>query len=60
VVEVGNASLSFEFEFLRDGQRLACGRATAVCCTVRDGGTFRPQEIPDTIRKILKTFVDVA
>jgi YbgC/YbaW family acyl-CoA thioester hydrolase len=49
VAHVGERSIVFEVEFLRGDERLALGRATAVCCAT-DQGSFAPTVIPDRIR----------
>jgi YbgC/YbaW family acyl-CoA thioester hydrolase len=49
VLHVGMRSIAFEIEFQRAGERLALGRATAVCCATRDG-SFEPVAIPDHVR----------
>lgn len=49
ITDVGARSLTFEVDFLRDGQRIARGRIKAACCATRDGA-FRSIPIPDYIR----------
>lgn len=55
--QMGDKSLTFEVEFRRDGQRIALGATTAVCCRVEPGGRFRPVPIPDAIRARLAPHV---
>lgn len=52
VAHVGNRSVSYEIEFRRDGERIAIGRTTAVCCTM-SRGKFGPAEIPSALREKL-------
>lgn len=52
VVHVGERSVRYEVEFRREGERLALGKTTAVCCANTDEG-FRPIPIPQSLRTIL-------
>jgi 4-hydroxybenzoyl-CoA thioesterase/acyl-CoA thioester hydrolase len=54
LTHVGDRSLAYEVEFFRDGQRIALGRTTAVCCKITEAG-FQPVRIPDRIRSRLLT-----
>lgn len=49
LVHVGQRSVSFECAFRREGERIALGRSTAVCCFMKDGG-FEAMAIPDFVR----------
>jgi len=49
IVHVGRRSLEFEVEFVRDSERIALGRITAVCCETTHG-SFAAIEIPASIR----------
>lgn len=53
VAKVGDRSVSYEVEFRRDGQRIALGRTTAVCCSM-DAGRFQTTSIPDGLRRKLQ------
>lgn len=53
VENVGERSTKYEIEFRRDGQRIATGHATAVCCRTAPG-SFTPISIPAKLRDILK------
>lgn len=53
VADVGQKSLTYDVDFLRDGQRIARGRITKVCCRVADG-SFESIPIPDRIRRRLR------
>ena len=52
VMHVGNRSVGYEIEFIREGQPIAAGKVTAVCCEMKDGH-FGPTEIPTAIRSKL-------
>ncbi len=49
VTKVGEKAFSFEVDFRRQGQRVATGRITAVCC-VTEPGSFASTPIPAEIR----------
>jgi YbgC/YbaW family acyl-CoA thioester hydrolase len=50
VEKVGDKSVTFNFDFSRDGKLLARGKVTSVCCTVEPGNQFRSVPIPATLR----------
>ena len=53
VARLGDSSVNYEFQFTRDGKRIAEGKVTAVCCRLNDDGT--PESIPipsDFARKL--------
>ncbi len=52
VANVGDRSVTFEFEFRRESTRIAIGRTTAVCCTIEDD-EFKPVSIPPGLREKL-------
>jgi len=52
VTHVGNRSVGYEIEFLKEDKRLALGQITAVCCEMTESG-FEPVSIPDAIREKL-------
>jgi acyl-CoA thioester hydrolase len=61
VMRVGGKSLTYEVEFLKDGQRRALGKLTSVCCAMseqRDESgamrTMRAVTIPPEIRRKLE------
>ncbi len=56
IVHVGNRSTSYEVEFYREGERLAKGKVTAVCCTMKEG-TFSSISIPDPLREKINTYI---
>jgi 4-hydroxybenzoyl-CoA thioesterase/acyl-CoA thioester hydrolase len=49
VMHVGSRSVGYEIEFVRDGQPIAVGKVTAVCCEMKES-RFDPTEIPTAIR----------
>ena len=57
VTHVGDRSATFEIEFTRDGERLALGRTTVVCCTMIEG-KFQSISIPDPLRNKLNEAVE--
>jgi acyl-CoA thioester hydrolase len=54
VMKVGSKSLHYEVEFMRDDERCAHGKVTAVCCATGPGGEFAATEIPNEIRTKLE------
>lgn len=52
IAHVGDRSVTYAVDFLREGNRVAAGRTTAVCCLMGKG-TFKPTSIPDSIRSRL-------
>jgi 4-hydroxybenzoyl-CoA thioesterase/acyl-CoA thioester hydrolase len=53
ITRIGARSLSYEVDFMKDGQRVATGKLTSVCVAV-EGGEFRPTAIPPAIRRKLE------
>lgn len=49
LVDVGEKTVEFECEFLREDTRLALGKTTAVCCAMVDR-TFQSIAIPEHVR----------
>ena len=49
VAHVGERSVTYQVEFRREDERIACGRMTAVCCTMQEGA-FRAVAIPEGLR----------
>lgn len=60
ITRLGEKSVSYRFDFDRDGKKIATGQMTAVCCRIR--GTGHPQSvaIPDEIRAKLTPYVGIA
>ncbi len=54
VMHVGTRSVGYEIEFVREGQPIAVGKVTAVCCEMKDGH-FGTTEIPAGIRNQLSS-----
>lgn len=53
ISKIGQSSVDFDFQFKRDGQGIARGRITTVCCLLKPGGGLKKQPIPDSIRQLL-------
>jgi acyl-CoA thioesterase FadM len=49
IVKLGEKSLNIEVEFTKDGERVALGKSTSVCCEVGKGA-MRSIPIPPAIR----------
>ena len=52
VTRVGDKSFSYEVDFLVNGNRVALGKTTSVCCELEEG-QMRSIPIPDEIRQQL-------
>ena len=57
IARFGKSSVTFSHRFLRDGQQLATGEITAVCCRIREGKRPKSIAIPAAMAKKLKPFV---
>ena len=53
LTHIGSRSLTYEVDFLREGKLIAEGKATAVCCGMKDG-VFSAMAIPGTLRSKLQ------
>jgi YbgC/YbaW family acyl-CoA thioester hydrolase len=53
VVKLGTKSVTFGFEISHDGEAVARGEMTSVCCLVGTGGAVDSVAIPDRIRQLL-------
>jgi YbgC/YbaW family acyl-CoA thioester hydrolase len=51
--KLGNKSVTYGFEFWKDGELIAKGKVTSVCCLV-DRQTIEPIPIPDSLRAKLQ------
>jgi len=49
--KIGQKSVSYNFEFHRDGELLAVGKLTSVCCRVLPGNRLEAIEIPAELRE---------
>jgi 4-hydroxybenzoyl-CoA thioesterase/acyl-CoA thioester hydrolase len=56
VQRLGTSSVSYGFEFLRDGEQLAVGEMTSVCCRLPDGAKPEPMPIPADIVALLRRY----
>jgi len=54
--ELSRTKIRFQIGFTRNGQELARGQMTAVCCAIVNAG-FRPRPIPDGLRARLEAHV---
>jgi YbgC/YbaW family acyl-CoA thioester hydrolase len=54
VDRIGTKSITYAFEFTKDGQPIATGRIVACCCLVRDNREMEPIPIPQGIRELLQ------
>ncbi len=57
IARLGKRSVTYSHSFSRQGQVLATGEITAVCCRVREGSPPKSLAIPAAIAKKLKAFV---
>lgn len=49
VSKKGSSSMTYDFEFSLDGETVAQGRTTSVCCVMDDPAGLRPTPIPPPI-----------
>ena len=54
VHRLGTKSITYAFEFFKDGEAVARGRITCVCCVVGEGQPMRGREIPASFRALLE------
>src|SRR5262249_39456062 len=54
VSKVGRTSVTYAFEFFKEGEAVARGRVTAVCCLVKPGEELESVEIPASLRRRLE------
>lgn len=52
LTHVGGRSIKFEVDFHREGELIAQGKTTAVCCGMKDG-VFSAMDIPVSLRQKL-------
>ncbi|QDT61624.1 acyl-CoA thioesterase YbgC [Stieleria bergensis] len=56
VKKIGNSAVTYEFGFSNpQGDAIATGEITSVCCTLSAGGVLAKAEIPSSIRRKLET-----
>jgi YbgC/YbaW family acyl-CoA thioester hydrolase len=51
---IGRKSVTYAFEFARDGEVLARGKVSSVCCRVHEGRRLESVEIPPGLRARLE------
>ncbi len=54
VHKIGHKSVTYAFEFFKDGELIARGQVSSVCCRVLDDHQLESIEIPQTMRDILQ------
>jgi acyl-CoA thioester hydrolase len=52
--QIGRKSVTYGFEFSRDGEILARGKVSSVCCRVRADHELESMEIPAAVREKLE------
>jgi YbgC/YbaW family acyl-CoA thioester hydrolase len=57
---LGRKSVTYAFEFAKEGQTIARGKVSSVCCRVLDNHQLESVEIPETIRTLLQKGSDAA
>jgi 4-hydroxybenzoyl-CoA thioesterase/acyl-CoA thioester hydrolase len=60
IARLGKSSVTYSHRFLRNGEQLATGEITAVCCRIREGKPPKSIAIPVALAKKLKPFVAAA
>ena len=53
IERLGTKSITYAFEFFKDGEAVARGQVTCVCCVVGAGQPMRGREIPASFRSLL-------
>jgi YbgC/YbaW family acyl-CoA thioester hydrolase len=51
---VGRKSVTYAFEFAREGDMIARGKVSSVCCRVQEGRQLESVDIPEAIRRRLE------
>ena len=54
VARIGSSSIRYEFRFTREGEPIADGSLTAVCCRLQAPGVLEKVPIPDPLRRRLE------
>lgn len=57
IARLGEKSVSYLFEFEREGKKIATGKVTAVCCRIVGTGQPKSVAIPEAIRAKLAPLV---
>jgi acyl-CoA thioester hydrolase len=58
IEKIGGKSVTFRADIMRNGEELASGRSTSVCCQMEPEGSMTAVAIPDQIRSKLKEAMD--
>ena len=53
VSEIGQRSVTYQFDFKRDQTQIATGQTTTVCCRLADDQKIEAIEIPGSVRDLL-------
>ena len=54
IEKIGGKSVAFRADIIRNGEKLASGRSTSVCCNMEPDGSMTAVSIPDDIRSKLE------
>jgi 4-hydroxybenzoyl-CoA thioesterase/acyl-CoA thioester hydrolase len=57
IEQLGKKSVRYRIRISRDGEPIASGTITTVCCRLRGGGQLQSIPIPEKIRKLLSPLV---
>jgi 4-hydroxybenzoyl-CoA thioesterase/acyl-CoA thioester hydrolase len=57
ISRLGERSITYDHRFSRDGQQLATGQITAVCCRIKEGSLPESMPIPGPFAEKLRPFV---
>ena len=55
VRRLGRSSVTYAFEFFKDGELIAKGQVSSVCCLVREGHEIESMPIPPALRAKLES-----
>jgi YbgC/YbaW family acyl-CoA thioester hydrolase len=58
VARLGRKSVTYAFEFRKDGDVIAEGKVSSVCCRVGTGAGLAAIEIPEKYRRLLEGMLD--
>lgn len=53
ITKIGRSSVQYRIDFTREGQPIASGQITAVCCTLHEGSLSKV-DVPESIRTKLR------
>ncbi|TWT97080.1 1,4-dihydroxy-2-naphthoyl-CoA hydrolase [Botrimarina colliarenosi] len=56
VKKLGRSSVTYGFRLSRDGDELAAGQMTSVCCRMRTGQKPEPIPLPDDVASLLRRY----